>query len=330
MAPLGTLACQEYQINQPPPVFGDPNPVTLENPSNTDKIVQVTTPSVDILWIVDNSSSMEDDQDQLATNFPTFMDYFLGSGLDYHIGVVSTDMDAARESGKLVTAPDGEKYITVDTVDPEVAFSTMARLGARGSGNERGRDAAFTALELLKDTDNAGFLRDDVTSGVHAIIISDENDHSKNKVITKDEFIAYMNDLRPSDELVTFNSIVNPPPGGLVNEAGVDYLYLTDGIGGIKYPLQTEDWVTVLEQLGIQAAGLKREYFLSAIPVVDTIAVQVQLPDGSVVPFAAEEYTYSAPRNSITFETFIPEPLSEVYIQYTVLSSMVDVLEEAE
>lgn len=333
LLPTGVFACSEYQINQPVPPFGDANPAELDNPVKIDRIVQVTTPAVDIMWIIDNSGSMLEEQTQLAQNFPAFMPYILGSGLDYHIGVVSTDMNANKESGKLVAADNHDRWITNDSDDPTGMFEQMATLGTGGSSTECGREAGYTALELLGTTDNAGFLRDDRTTGIHVIVVSDEPDLSNTAVITKPEFIDWMNGLRPEEpELATFSSIVNPPEdSGPLNPSGIDYITLTQGIGGILWPIHTDSWISVLEQLAIQAAGLKHEYFLSQLPVPDTVEVQVREPDGTIV--TDQVWTYSLSRNSITFETYIPLPLSEVLIQYTVLSSVVqqsDSIEEEE
>lgn len=322
-------ACSEYNIAAPPSAFGEPNPAGLSNPTNTDKIVQVTTPSVDVLWVVDNSGSMSDNQRALADNFPLFMDYFLGSGLDYHIGVVSTDMDANAHKGKLREV-NGVRWVDVNNTAPMETFAAMAQMGINGSSDERGREAAYSALEIEKNGYNAGFLRDDLGAGLHVVVISDEQDYSRANVVTKAEFIAYMNGLRPEDDLVTFNSIVNAPTGGGVFgsiDAGTDYLELTDGIGGLKKDIAAADWVDVLEQLGLQAAGLKREYFLSRLPVPETIEVWVEM-EGTTLPFTqGVDYTYSSARNSITFDSYVPDPLAEVFVTYDVLASVVDGLE---
>jgi hypothetical protein len=324
---IGLAGCQEYNISKPPPAYDGPNPPALENPENVDRIVQVTQPSADVLWVVDNSGSMSDNQRDLANNFPDFMDYFLGSGLDYHIGVVTTDMEKAKFTGKLVESTSGERFITVDTNDPMTTFASMAQVGVTGSGNEQGRAAVYEALEVLKNSYNAGFLRDDEESGIHVIAISDEDDASTNAQIPLNEFITWMNGLRASDDLVTFNSIVNPAGGGIVNPPGDKYVAVTMDVGGITQSLLEADWVGVLDDLGIQVAGLKREFFLSQLPVVSTIVVQVHKPDGTVIPIEDGDFTYSEDRNSITFKTFLPEPLWQVYIQYTVLSSIVDEIE---
>jgi hypothetical protein len=118
---------------------------------------------------------------------------------------------------------------------------------------------------------------------------------------------------------VTWNSICKPPGSGI--DSGDKYVDLTNRIGGIMHDIRVDDWVTVLEQLGVQAAGLKREYFLSKIPVEDTIVVNVTLPDGTVEPFQPRDWSYSSSRNSVTFDEYLPPPLSLVDITYTARAS---------
>jgi len=312
--------CQEYNIAAPPSAFGEPNPVELENPVNTDKIVQVTIPSVDVLWVVDNSGSMLEEQNDLSENFPKFMDYFLNSGLDYHVGVTSTDLDGNYNGskGKLVEA-NGERWITPETQDAIQTFAAMASLGINGSGTERGIGGTYYALELERDAANAGFYRDEAS--IHTIVISDEPDLTGPNIVGDSEFVEWYKGLKLDPEQRTFNAIAHP-------NLGDAYIAAASAIGGILQDVTQKDWTGVLEKLGIQAAGLKQEYFLSKLPVPDTISVRVELEDGTILPFTLDvDFTYDSSRNSITFVEYIPDPLSSVYIEYTVLASMVEVEE---
>ena len=146
-----------------------------------------------------------------------------------------------------------------------------------GSSDERGREATYHALVTERNGANAGFLRDD--AALHITVVSDEDDHSRATPVSKDEFVAYLNSARPVDEMVSFNSIVNPPPGNLINQAGEAYLYVTDHVGGLKRDIALGAWSSMLDDLGLQAAGLRREYFLSQLPVDGTIEVEVTIDD---------------------------------------------------
>ena len=107
---LALLGCQEYNLNQEPPAYQGPNPPALENEQVVDRILQVPIDSADILWVIDNSGSMDQEQTSLRDNFASFSNNLVGSGMDFHIGVVTTDMDNPAQMGKLVPASNGERW----------------------------------------------------------------------------------------------------------------------------------------------------------------------------------------------------------------------------
>jgi hypothetical protein len=322
------------------PVAGDPP--ALETPVKLDEITQVTTPEVDILWVIDNSGSMAEEQQKLANNFPEFVRFFLDSGLDWHIGVVSTDTDGA-EKGKLQGAG-GYRYLDADTPNPTELFQQMASLGTGGSSDERGRRAAYSALtDPLLSGYNAGFYRENAS--LHVIVISDENDYSGSNP-SRNEFISFLNNIKADPDTVTFSSIVGPANGCATADPGTEYLAVTNAVGGITESICVSDWAPVLEQLGLQAAGLKREYFLSEVPVEGTITVWVEdqgyvydgideslLGNGVTQADLCESgacftYQYSAQRNSVTMLDFVPSPLAKVYVEYELLEGFQPALGE--
>jgi hypothetical protein len=316
------LACQDYNLQGDPDVYGTPNPPDLSIPTQVDRITQVPVPSVDVLWIVDNSCSMVEEQRSLTDSFGKFMNYFLGSGLDYHVGVTSTDMDTPGYRGELREA-NGVKWIEEGTADPIRTFKTMARMGTDGSADEKGRAAAYTALELKRDGVNAGFLREDAYLSV--IVISDENDYSGTNPISLDGFVDWLSTVKAEPDSVTFSSIVGPE-GGCSSasgdaEAGREYLRVTRQVGGIEWSICDSDYEQMLEELGVQAAGLKREFFLSQVPVPGTVSVWVMEGEDRKDFAETTDWVYDRNRNSVQFATFVPVPLSQVFIEYQLLSS---------
>src|SRR5207249_4680018 len=67
---------------------------------------------VDVLFVVDNSPSMCEKQQNLAGKFQAFITSLQSQNLDFHIGVVATDMDNAAFQGKLVAAGANPKVLT--------------------------------------------------------------------------------------------------------------------------------------------------------------------------------------------------------------------------
>lgn len=330
--------------------FGSGEAPDLSTPIRTDVVVQVTKPQVDVLWVVDDSCSMIEEQTKLATNFDKFIRFFLDSGLDWHIGLVSTDTDAAARAGKLVGAG-GYRYIDSKTPDPTRVFASMTQLGTGGAFTEKGLEAAQLAIQQptqAMQRANQGFYRED--AALHVVVVSDEDDQSA-PAVNRFEFIDFMRSLKDDADIpVTFSSIVGPGPSGCSNadtdaDPGITYIAVTNAVGGIFESICEEDWVPVLEDLGLQAAGLRREYFLSEVPVPGT--VEVWIVDGSYQAdgvnvtdikgnntiqqvckaqnkTACFPFEFVSERNSVILTDFVPSPLAEVSIRYEVLSGLQD------
>jgi len=93
---------------------------------------QEPSASVDILWVMDNSESMAEEQAKVSNGFSEFFGTLLTSNVDYHIGVTTTD--PANKGilrvydGPAVTGCDGCRYLTKDVgcANPDVDVSDMA------------------------------------------------------------------------------------------------------------------------------------------------------------------------------------------------------------
>ena len=73
---------------------------------HTDVFQQARRNTVDVLLVVDNSCSMVEEQNKLASNFQAFIQFFQGVDVDYQIGVITTDNEAEEFSGRLVGGDD--------------------------------------------------------------------------------------------------------------------------------------------------------------------------------------------------------------------------------
>jgi hypothetical protein len=160
---------------------------------------------VDVLFVIDNSGSMLEEQAALTAAFDGFvaaLEAAHGGRPDLHIGVISSDLGAGGERingclepdhGVLQHAPrvagctpPTDRYL-VDADDGAggrtanyegslgEAFRCIAELGTRGCGFEQHLEALRTALDP-GTTANAGFLRDDAALAI--VIVADEDDCS--------------------------------------------------------------------------------------------------------------------------------------------------------
>jgi len=158
-------------------------------PYQVDTFIQQAISKVDILWIIDNSPSMQPKQDRVKANFASFMKFLTDQSIDYHLGVVSTDTYSSLESGKLQNAAALIKpWIDQQSAggNASAAFVTNASLGTSGSGDEKGLLAGMLALtapletrgnpKAANCTSTECFLRTDAQ--LYTIVVSDEEDNS--------------------------------------------------------------------------------------------------------------------------------------------------------
>ena len=97
---------------------------------------------MDVLFVIDDSCSMAEEQARLAGGFASMLEALDAAQLDYHLGVVSTEMDDASQAGKLRQVS-GERFITPTTDNALNTLSYMANLGTNGAEQEKGRAAAL-------------------------------------------------------------------------------------------------------------------------------------------------------------------------------------------
>lgn len=145
-------------------------------PDQVDVFTQVSQAKVDILWVIDNSGSMAAEQEKLADRFESFFDALVVAGVDYHIGVVTTDRSEGgvlREFGGVVDGCDRCAVLDNDVAedDAAVVFADLVTAGASGAAFEEGFASALAALE---DGNNDGFVRDD--AALYVVFVSDEDE----------------------------------------------------------------------------------------------------------------------------------------------------------
>ncbi|MFO0634778.1 MAG: hypothetical protein U0168_18190 [Nannocystaceae bacterium] len=156
---------------------------------------------VDLLFVIDNSGSMADEQANLAASFPAFISGIRSELADtngYNVGVISTDSyigdltcpplqdgtlitrTAGIDASNMVCDPfdSGARYM-IETDDLETKFGCVAKIGTSGDGNERTMGALSAALSpnlTGAGKCNEGFIRDDALLVV-VIITDEEDDH---------------------------------------------------------------------------------------------------------------------------------------------------------
>lgn len=280
--------------------------------SHIDTFYQNPTDAVDVLWVIDNSLSMADEQAEVADKFSQFISGIESSQLDFHIGVVTTDMESPAGRGQLIGDP---PYLTNETKDYEALFAERVQVGVDGSDREKGIDAAITALtEPLRSGSNAGFLREDAILSI--IYVSDENDctdrgaldtygdalscyeHSDELYPIRD-LIEEHEALKDSNDRILISAIVGPEVQQNCDGAvpGFRYQTMARAFGGLDASICQASFASIMTELGLQASGVMSAFQLSYDAVEETLEVYVNSTEvpGEVVELSdpdAGEHTW--------------------------------------
>ncbi len=264
---------------------------------NLDVFEQALKSSADLLFVVDNSCSMAEEQANLASNFSSFIETMVETDADWQMAVITTDSPAFR----------GDIIRPTDT-DPEGEFRAQTTLGTGGSGDEQGNEMAYQALQASGDAGpGSEFLRDDARLSI--VIVSDEVDSSRSSWV---DYVNYYWTLKPDSDMVVQHAIAGDYPSGCATaDAGVGYYEVVTATGGLYLSICATDWSSHLISIAEVAAADLSSFELTDFPVPSSIVVTV---DGVV---QTEGWEYDPVDNAVKFDDdHIPSGGSTIEVQY--------------
>jgi hypothetical protein len=199
------LGCGPSDATTPTGADQSGSPDGGSDPGGPDAMREVCD-KMDVLFVIDNSLSMDAEQANLGANFPGFVQAIEafrndeGMPIDYHLGVTTTGVSKHYratplpwetidgEDGHLQTGDEvdcGMPRGWLERGDPDVAgkFACVANVGVDGSADEMPIEAARLALSArVSDGSNGAFMRDDALLAI--VMLTDEDDCSR----TDDDF----------------------------------------------------------------------------------------------------------------------------------------------
>ncbi|MEM1009256.1 MAG: vWA domain-containing protein, partial [Myxococcota bacterium] len=158
-----------------------------------DQKPQQGEPKVDILFVIDNSGTMTEEQAKLRNNFKSFIEDLVDSSVsDFQIGIITPDMDNENQKGKLIAKGQNAKILSLKNLTSDSmikAFTENADVGSNGAPYEKHFEAIQAALSpqmLGPGGANEGFLRRGSLLAI--IIVSDEDDCSHDGELDENKF----------------------------------------------------------------------------------------------------------------------------------------------
>jgi len=168
---------------------------------------------VDVLFVVDNSKSMDDERANLAQRIDGFIEKI--DGLDWQISVISTDVVNNRNAKgnfvELIGMP-GE-YILDSSMNIQQAqnvFGNTVQGFGNGSADEMGIYATKLSIDryLAGQQEHTDFYRDGADLSVIVLSDEDENSDGTDLEISPREMVSYVKDSLGATKNFTWHSMV--------------------------------------------------------------------------------------------------------------------------
>ena len=267
---VALFSCQRTQIHQ-----------VLPADVRVDVFPQVARAQLDALFVVDNSRYMAVHQKRIADSFHRFVDYLALNQIDWHLGLVSSDLRAApgqyQGGGKLY-------FASADANVAPAVGQAVVGLGTSGSAIS----AVLQQADLALRAPPSGFLRPG--AALFIVLVTDNDDPW-----SVGEDLYYLRSFRQAkgagnDGLVRMSALAGPPPSGCTipdpqnpqNTFAADpaphLQSLAQQLGGGLQNLCDPAFDLVFDRLGATAAGLKHNFRLATAPDPSTLLVTVHAP----------------------------------------------------
>lgn len=293
--------------------------------------------NVDILFVVDNSGSMAEEQRNMARRIDNFINKI--NDLNWQIAVTSTDPrsevpDEYCESpfgigcdmypiehgdGGFRKFDNGDYILSPVTKNTEaqILLGNAIQLGIGGSTSEQGIRATYRALEKSKGGGkyHKNFIRED--SALAVVLISDEDETGNSARNKPKNLIDYINKNWPQKSF-RFHSMINLEKFNCVSnelEYGVTYNELSRITNGIVGSVCQENYSSDLASIGEDVRNQASTVHLQCVPQ-DTNGngkadITVRTSDGNLVT------DFEVTGNKLTFKK--PLPAGEHQIIYACL-----------
>ena len=256
---------------------------------------------IDILWVMDNSGSMSEEQRDLADNFSEFIDDFTHQSetrknLDFNMAIITTDSHANRVSS---SSPLNLSSLLNGKDDFIEKFKEKIKVGTGGNQSEKG---FYQSDRFL---DEANWLRNDAYLAI--IYVSDEDDQSFHpddasgrplRLQLNESVQRWVNELQEHKDngfnWIKIYSIVAMRDRGF-EEKGQRYLKASEVTEGRSANIN-DDFADTLQNFGQDIYALANSFPLSSRADKDTVVVTV---DGVVLD--KDQWSYSERDNALRF-----------------------------
>lgn len=269
---------------------------------------------VDLLFMIDNSTTMNVHQAKLVQQVPSLIQELNRSELDYRLAVVTADMRSQGSGGRLLGTP---SFLTRQHSGLVELFQQRLQQGQNGSDIEAGLESLYQAL--IKP-EGQNFLRREALLAM--VILTNEDDYSpKNPDFYRQAFDELKGSVPGYTRgwmmnflgVVDLNGTCQTAPG--FKEVGLRYLRLVEATEGVAASICDQSLAFGVSNIRKRIVQVLSDYPLAQEPNLSTVQVWL---NGELVPMSDQDgWTYVSATRRIRFHgRYLPKPSDRIRVDY--------------
>ncbi len=233
----------------------------------------------DILFIIDNSGSMQYEQRNMGERTRNFLNVL--HGLDWQIAVTTTDPNnIALGDGRFIPLTGlSNQFIlnsTMNETQAQTVLSNTLQRPETGSGNEQGIRSTYRVVERSVTSGNpqhTNFFR----SGAHfaVVLISDEDESANTTKNDPQSLVSLVHSTFNGQKNFLFNSIITVPGDTACRSTngygyGDRYKIMSELTGGVIGSVCESDYAGQVTGIANNIRNMAKSFTLSCLPVPGT------------------------------------------------------------
>ena len=273
----------------------------------TDAFEQHERGLLDILIVIDNSGSMNDEQVKLASNLPNLLHYLKDS--DWQIAVTSGDIDDCLHG-----------TITKDTSDYENKYSALVNVGSRGNG-EFVFYQAIQGLQGNCNNSSSAWLRRGSTVAI--LVVTDEcnkcisyasscreGNMPTTALCTSNDLNKHLNGIRPRGNARVYGLLPSETNHEWTKQISADPD--TASLFAARGAIDAANYNTILEEISKDVHGVLENVFVLSKEPAGVVAVTV---NGATL--TTERYEVDTSSKLLKFnQGYVPTENAQIKVTY--------------
>lgn len=311
---LSLFSCTMDQgyVSEEPKIWGEPSEYFNREEVRIEEFRTPKRMPLDILLVLDRSSSMNDDLYKIRDNLQYLLTLLNSQNIDFRLSMITADNQSKDTAGALINTTYGQ-YIDSNTAEPYTTFDQMLLYSGMLSA-EAGVDALNAALTINFDK-NKDFFRENTP--LYIINASDEKDQSTYWDTSDLLSTLYDYEFDNKSDVIYSSVVILPTSECMFSniDIGWDYMYLSAHTNGKITDICDANWTQIFDDIYEYALTIEKEYPLSSVP---REIVGVMIKEGPVtIVLDKEEFTFDSKSNSVILD-LETNPGDIVLIEYKI------------